>query len=140
MSHKFYKNHDDWNKLKKILEEVDIHIPFNEREIWWCSFGSNIGIEIEGKGEDFERPAIIIKKFNIEHAIVVPLTHFGIYNSIYYVPIYYDVLAYNSFAVITQIQRISSKRLMRRIGILSLKQFVEIIDAIKNILPDTKKL
>ena len=137
---KYYKDHDNWNKLKKVLDEIDIPIPFNEREIWWCSFGLNIGIEIDGKGEDFMRPAVIIKKLNREHAWVVPLTRSGTKKSIFYVPINHELLDIHSLAIITQFQTISSRRLMTRIGILPIRQFEEIINAIKNILPNTKKI
>ena len=47
---------------------------FHEREVWWCSLGANIGFEQDGGGEDFERPVVILKKFNLDACLIVPLT------------------------------------------------------------------
>jgi len=56
--------HDEWNKLKKDLSDRPFQPPnFKEREIWWISAGQNIGTELYGKGSDFSRPVIVIKKF-----------------------------------------------------------------------------
>ena len=61
------KNFDNWNIKKKILDKNDVDdlkIFFNNRQIWWCAVGNNIGLEQNGKGENFERPVLIFKKFN----------------------------------------------------------------------------
>lgn len=50
-----------------------IHL-FNEREIWWCSIGENIGFEGDGKNDMFERPVLILKKYNAEVFFGAPLT------------------------------------------------------------------
>ena len=55
------KDFDKWNERKKALNDRE-RILFNPREIWWCSFGVNIGSEQDGSGDNFERPVIIIKK------------------------------------------------------------------------------
>jgi hypothetical protein len=43
------KNFNDWNDLKKNLDSLENHPLFQEREVWWCSVGVNIGSEIFGK-------------------------------------------------------------------------------------------
>jgi mRNA interferase MazF len=61
------KNFDAWNALKKTHDTRDrAHVPVycKEREIWWISLGLNIGDEEDGKGDGFERPVLVIKKFN----------------------------------------------------------------------------
>lgn len=59
------KDFDSWNKLKKrvnyAFRERD---RAKEREIWWCLIGHNIGSEQDGSYERFERPVIILKRFN----------------------------------------------------------------------------
>ena len=55
----------EWSK-KKIEINNSNKYPrfFKEREIWWASIGSNVGSEEDGKNNDFERPVLILKKFN----------------------------------------------------------------------------
>ncbi len=47
---------------------------FKEGQIWWCSLGQNIGSESFGKGENFRRPILIIKKLSADLCIALPLT------------------------------------------------------------------
>ena len=46
----------------------------HEREIWWCSLGVNVGHEEDGKNEQFERPALILKKWSNKTVIILPMT------------------------------------------------------------------
>ncbi len=55
----------EWTKLKiriQISEEEPVY--FREKEIWWASLGVNIGYEQDGKNRNFERPVLVLKKFN----------------------------------------------------------------------------
>lgn len=63
---KYIKKFDEWNVKKKILNErvLPDSFFFLEREIWWTSIGVNIGKEIDGKHENFERPVLIFKKLS----------------------------------------------------------------------------
>jgi len=68
------KQFDLWNGLKKKLHATR-HEPFlHEREIWICSLGANIGYEQDGKNENFARPVLVIKKFNNDIFLAVPLS------------------------------------------------------------------
>lgn len=60
------KDFEDWGKLKSNIDKFDrLNTPtINEREIWWCSIGVNIGDEEDGKHELYHRPVLILKKFN----------------------------------------------------------------------------
>jgi mRNA interferase MazF len=55
------KDFDGWNGRKKTLNGAEGTALFHEREVWWCALGVNIGFEQDGRGGDFERPAIILK-------------------------------------------------------------------------------
>ncbi|MEK7515358.1 MAG: type II toxin-antitoxin system PemK/MazF family toxin, partial [Patescibacteria group bacterium] len=68
------KNFSKWFALKKSVHEADGTALFHEREIWWCILGVNVGFEIDGSGSGFARPVVIIKKFNLDTCIVMPLT------------------------------------------------------------------
>ena len=59
------KDFDEWNKRKKDLHYKHFsNSKFQEGEIWWCGAGLNIGHEIDGKHDTFERPFYILKKCN----------------------------------------------------------------------------
>ena len=59
------KEYGKWHKKKEVLNErQDIDtIFFREKEVWWVALGVNIGFEQDGKGEEFRRPILILKKF-----------------------------------------------------------------------------
>ena len=67
---------DQWNEIKKDLEisEIPPLLLPREREVWMCSVGKNLGFEQNGSGDNFSRPALIIKKFNNQMFWVVPLS------------------------------------------------------------------
>jgi len=68
------KDFDKWSKKKKELDTKDGLPTFKEREIWWCSIGINVGHEENGKGIEFHRPILVIRKFNKRLFWGVPLT------------------------------------------------------------------
>jgi mRNA-degrading endonuclease toxin of MazEF toxin-antitoxin module len=39
---------------------------YHAREIWWCTFGVNIGNELDGTGNHHDRPVLVIRPFNAE--------------------------------------------------------------------------
>ena len=68
------KDFDNWNKVKKDLEYNDKSIIIKEREIWWVNIWINIKTESCGKGEQFRRPVLVLKKLSHENYIVIPLS------------------------------------------------------------------
>src|SRR3989338_8287859 len=125
------KDFDTWNKEKKIVDTkvFNRNLFFYSREIWWCSAGLNVGVEINGKNENFERPMLIIKKFNAEMVWALPLTTKEKDNP------YHHKLeqgTIKSWVILSQIKAISTKRLLRKIGSISEADFVEIQTKLKN--------
>ena len=59
MKGKYIKNFDAWNRVKKQIDKTDKIIFAHPREVWWSSLGTNIGVELDGKNENFERLIII---------------------------------------------------------------------------------
>ncbi len=119
------KDFDNWNELKKrinnrILKE-DFY--FYEGEIWWCALGENIGIESNGKNEQFSRPVLIIKKFNKKHCLVIPATtkeKVGIF----YFPV--KIENKSAFLILSQIRVVDSKRFLKRANQIDPEKFSEI--------------
>lgn len=58
------KDFENWNREKQYINAIEKELYFNEREIWWCAFGVNIGVEIDGKNGKHERPGLILRYIN----------------------------------------------------------------------------
>jgi mRNA interferase MazF len=121
-----------WTKLK-----IRLHISplrelfFHEREIWWASLGVNIGYEQDGKNETFERPILVVKKFNRHILWALPLTSKEKIGKYYY-QIEYG--GEKSTIILSQLRLISSKRLIRKIRKLPSGEFKKIKDILKSFL------
>ena len=68
------KDFDTWNQVKKSTDRTVQKIKIHEGEIRLCRLGVNIGYEVLGKGENFRRPVLILKKFSGEVFLGCPLT------------------------------------------------------------------
>ena len=126
------KDFDRWNEQKKKLHASERETLFHEREIWWCSLGVNIGFEQDGANDLFERPVLVIKKFNREVLWVLPLTRTDKKNR-YYVPI--TVGDRNSVVILSQLRLISARRLQRYMHKLPKGQFKKIVAGVQQFFP-----
>jgi mRNA-degrading endonuclease toxin of MazEF toxin-antitoxin module len=103
-----------------------------EREIYWCSIGYNVGYEEHGKGINFRRPVLIIKKFNTNLFWGVPLSTKIKEGNKYYFPI--TIKGQNQSALISQMRTFDSRRLDQYICQLDEKDFELVKDAVVNII------
>jgi mRNA interferase MazF len=127
------KDFDSWNKEKKTLENTGFDtLAFHEREIWWCSIGINLGDEQDGKNELFERPLLVLKKFNKKICWVLPMTTRP-KSGIYYHSLKHDGQIFS--VILSQIRLVSVKRFRRLVRKISPHQFEliqnKIIDLLK---------
>ena len=124
---------DKWNVEKKMINQKDSNkeLFFHAREIWWCSMGLNIGVESNGKHDNFERPVLIVVKFNTDMVWVLPLTTKHKNNGYCY-KLNHDLI--KSSVVISQIKTISTKRLLRKLDAISENDFGSILQEIQNVL------
>lgn len=129
----YTKEFDRWNQTKKQTENKldNQSFYFYEREVWWCTIGVNLGVEVDGKNTDFERPVLIVKKFNGLMFWGIPLTSKSKDNP-YVIKVEHELGA--SFAVISQLRLFSSKRILRKIGMINERSFLEVKDTLKNSL------
>jgi len=65
---------DKWNEKKKDIDLDNNPIRFREKDVLFISMGKNIGFEQDGKGDDFIRPVIVLKKFSKFSFLGIPLT------------------------------------------------------------------
>jgi mRNA interferase MazF len=127
-----------WHGKKSAIETIVKRPFFHEREIWFCYIGANVGFEQDGRGEDFIRPIVIIRKFNNEIFWGIPLTKAKKkLNS--KAKKYYYLFSFmpniESAAILSQIRLIDGKRLSRRIGSMTETQFRELNKKLKALLP-----
>lgn len=133
------KDFDKWNNLKKIFEKEERRFFAHPREIWWSSLGLNLGAEIDGKNDGFERPVLVITVYNKETMFVLPITskekndkfHYKIFVKIK------DIKTgeYEEKPVwikLTQPRVISNKRLLRKIDLVSIDDFDKIMLVFKD--------
>ena len=122
-----------WTKLKIRIHLWGEKLFFKEREIWWASIGVNIGFEQNGKNETFERPIMILKKFNHDMMWTLPLTSQDkSEKGKYYYPLEYNQDI--SYVILSQLKIMSSKRLLRKVRTLSWEDFNQVRKKIKNLL------
>ena len=117
------KDYDAWTDKKKELEQRTVVPDFSERDIWWCSVGLNIGDEQDGKNENFERPVCILRKFNKEIFIGLPLTSTRKDSKYYFPYILHDT---EGSILLSQSRLMSAKRLQRKLGHVSKGKFKEL--------------
>lgn len=119
------KDFDKWNTVKKDVNAYELQYDFfyHQREVWWCSIGLNVDVETDGKQANFERPVLIIQKFNKEMFWGVPLTTQPRTGK------FYEKITHDkgvAWAMLTQMRTFSSKRLLRKIGMISEEDFAKI--------------
>ncbi len=104
----------EWIKRKEKLDKGVYNSPmFKEGEIWWCSVGENVGVEVNGKSDDFTRPVLIFKKLSREGFLGIPMTTQQKEGS-WYVNVRQS--GKNVIVILSQIRILSSKRLHIKIG------------------------
>lgn len=64
---------DEWFVTKYAIHSKNRLPNFKEGDVWWCAFGENVGVEINGK-ENFLRPVLVFKKYNRFSFLGIPLT------------------------------------------------------------------
>lgn len=120
------KDFDTWSGEKRRIEEGAIRAFAHPREIWWCSLGINIGAEIDGKNENFERPIVVLKVYNKETLLILPITSKN-KNDIFHHKI--ETNNKTAWVKLTQPRVISSKRLLRKVDTVGEIEF----EKLKNI-------
>lgn len=115
----YTKNFSLWCDKKSIINQRD-GVEFNEREIWWRAVGVNIGYEINGKGNSFVRPVLVLKKTSRKQFIGLPIT-----STQKELPGYFG-LGKDS-VVFEQVRTFNSRRLIDRKETISEKKFGGIV-------------
>ena len=126
------KDFIDWHSKKSKLDLIKQRPHFHEGEIWYVSLGLNVGYEQDGKGDNYLRPILIIRKFNNEICWIVPLTH-TLKNTIHYAHI--KVLENESVAILSQLKLLDAKRFSHIICKISNEDFKLVTKKLKDLIP-----
>jgi len=128
------KDFQKWHTLKSEIDAKHKSPLFRKQEIWWCSLGANVGFEEDGKNELFERPVLVFRKFNKELFLGLPMTSKKKEGKYYCAINLHDI---GRSAILSQIRVLSGKRLIRRLGKLSDKQFFALENSFILIIKET---
>jgi mRNA-degrading endonuclease toxin of MazEF toxin-antitoxin module len=125
----YIKQFNIWNEQKKKLDVSVSKKPlyFKEREVWWISVGVNVGVEIDGKNELFERPVLILRKVSALQFYGLPLTSKDQSGQ------FYRLVHYGKGSgqvCLSQLRVFSTKRLLRKIDHIPQEEF----DMLQNLI------
>ena len=128
-SSEYTKNFDGWNELAKKLDnlksplynKVNKNYNFKPREIWFCSVGANIGSEICGKNDFFERPVLIINKTHRTFTCFALTSQKPKYENLYFDISYTDTndQVVESYILLSSLITLDVNRLQRKLRKLS---------------------
>lgn len=107
------KRFPEWLELKEKLHKAGKLPKIKEGDIWWCSVGENVGVEINGKSEFFSRPVLVLKKLSRFGFMGIPLTSQP-HEGSWYVSFMFQ--GKKSVATLVQARVMSTSRLHSRMG------------------------
>ena len=119
-----------WNQQKKRMNSVSGNRLYNEREVWWCSLGINIGFEQDGTGNNAERPILILKGISRETCFALPLTTSSKKNR-YRISLG-DIGGRNASAICSQLKVIDTRRFINKICRVDEDIFLKIRKAVRS--------
>ena len=125
------KDFDRWNEAKKEIDRTSFRPLVHIREVWWCSLGVNVGREEDGNEEFFERPVLVLNKFNRDMVLAIPMT-----TTPKRTP-YHFLIPYNDTEValvLSQLRLVSTKRLKRRMYQMPDPLFDEVRSAVQRMI------
>ena len=133
------KKYDEWNEIKKSITIKQPKFRIKPREIYWVKIGQNVGDEEYGKGENFARPVIVIKKLTRDLFMGIP-TSTTIKDNDYFHPFEYTNRQSGDIkvsAMILQLKTFSMKRIMNKIGVVNKVEFEKILEKSQKIFAPT---
>ena len=108
------KDFDRWNEKKKKIDAKQEQLFFKQGEVWWVNLGCNVGYEMDGKGAEYTRPILIIKKYNKFSFLAIPLSTAQKTN-LYKISVGL-IAGKEAMANLSQIKNIDSRRLVKKVG------------------------
>ncbi len=104
---------------------------FKEREVWWCSLGANIGDEQDGKGRSFTRPVLVLRKFNRNVFIGIPLSTKVKDNQFYHRVTFNNI---EQSLVLSQLRLMDAKRFRDKMGDIPSHEIEKIKEKLRKLI------
>lgn len=134
MADAFIKRFLEWIGVKQKLDANDYTPPLvKEGELWWCAVGENVGIETSGKGRNFTRPVIVLKRFGRLAFFGIPTTTKERKGSWY---VQFTHKGTSETAMLTQARMFSYKRLDRKMGEIDTTDFRNVKEAFNRLFSE----
>ncbi len=124
-----HKDYWGWTARKIRLNDRrrNSRLYFYEREVWWTAIGHNVGDEEDGKGYNFARPVVIIKKFNKNLFYGIPLSTASKHNRYYQA---LTVKGHQRSALLSHMRDYDAKRLINKLGDINEAEYLQLLLAI----------
>ncbi len=127
------EQYNNWNLKKQFLEDDAnfANLYFKPGDIWWCSIGLNLGSEALGKGSEFRRPVLVLRKLSSDLCVVLPLTSKR-KSGTWFV----DIMLHEEmrWVMLYQIRTLHKKRFQRKLGQLDDMDFRRVKEKLETLL------
>lgn len=125
------KDFEQWNLQKQKIQAAIVRPMFKERDVWWCSFGVNVGDEQDGKGQRFTRPVLVFKKFNRNIFLGIPLST-QLKENVYYYRFHFK--GREQSLVLSQVRLMDAKRFGNKLGDIPSREMESIKEKVKQLI------
>lgn len=105
---------DQWCALKRKTHNFTDKHFFREGDVLFMRMGKNVGFEQDGKGYDFARPVLVVRKFNQDVFFGIALTTHQKKHPLYVSIGFIDGL--ENIAILSQCRLYDQRRAIRKIG------------------------
>jgi len=123
---------NEWNSLKKNIHQKQQIIGFREKDILFVQVGQNVGYEVYGKGADFLRPVLVLKKFGKDTFLGIPLSKQPKEGKFYFQFNYKkDII---STALLTQCRIFDAKRIRYRSGYIKQSDYEKLWEKLLKVI------
>jgi mRNA-degrading endonuclease toxin of MazEF toxin-antitoxin module len=126
------KDFDGWSGEKKRMHASEENKLYREREMWWCSLGTNVGFRARWNWRRTSAPVLILRSMSRNTCYVVPLTT-SLKRHKYRIDIG-EVEGKRAVAIMSQMRLIDTKRLVNKLGFLNQNIFAVVRKAAKELL------
>ncbi len=123
---------NNWNEVKQNIQEKE-NFTFKVREVYWIKLGKNVGFETDGKGEEFLRPVLVMRKFSKDTFLGIPLTT-AIKDDMFHFKFTIQNKDKINYASLSQIKLFDSSRIKSKLGKMSVDDFKDMKIKLKNLL------
>ncbi|MDE1975483.1 MAG: type II toxin-antitoxin system PemK/MazF family toxin [Patescibacteria group bacterium] len=136
MNEEYFKDFENRSKLSGKIQDRDAGLVLTTRgAVWLVRFGVNIGSEMDGKGPDFLRPVVVIKRINFNMFLCAPVSS-NVTEDRYRIP--FKLNGDDRVAVLSQIKTLDKKRCVKLMATLPEEDMRKIIDSIGSLYVDAE--